>query len=78
MTAKAASEILSIMPSLHRSKIGQAVLYRRDHVRIIGRLGVAGGEPTYRIRHEADDNELVVFERELQPPGGQRHTRTSK
>jgi hypothetical protein len=66
------------MPSSHKFKIGQAVFYRGDHFRIISRLEMAGGQPTYRIRHETDDNERVVPERELQLPGGQRHNRTRK
>jgi hypothetical protein len=66
------------MPSLHRFKIGQVVLYRGDHFRILGRLAIAGGQPTYRIRHETDDSERVVLERELTDPNPQKRSRTRK
>jgi hypothetical protein len=52
----------SVMPSSHRFKIGQVVLYRGDFFRIIGRLQEAGGQPTYRIKHETEDDERVVRE----------------
>ena len=67
------------MPSLHKFKIGQTVLlYRRDVFRIIARLDVAGGEPTYRIKRETDDKERVVLERDLAAPSPHKHGRTRK
>lgn len=66
------------MPSSHRFKIGEVVRYRGDFFRIIGRLKIASGQPTYRIRQETDDNERVALERELQVPGGQKRSRPSK
>jgi hypothetical protein len=57
-----------VMSSSHKFKIGQAVLYRGDFFRILGRLEIAGGQPTYRIRHETDDNERIARENELNDP----------
>jgi hypothetical protein len=56
------------MSSTHKFKIGQVVLYRGDLFRIIRRLKVANGQPTYRIRRESDNSERVALERELTDP----------
>jgi hypothetical protein len=68
----------SVMSPLHRFKIGQVVRYRGDSFRILGRIEIAGGQPTYRIRRETDDNERVVLERELTDPRPQKRSRTRK
>jgi hypothetical protein len=66
------------MSSLHKFKIGQVVLYRGDRFQIISRLREAGGQPTYRIRHEIENDERVVRENELHDPSPQKHGRASK
>ena len=60
------------MSSLHKFKIGQVVLYRGDQFRIIRRLEVTNGQPTYRIRRESDGSERVSLERELTDPTSSR------
>jgi hypothetical protein len=63
------------MSSMHRFKIGQVVRYRGDHFLIIGRLKVAGVQPTYRIKRESDGSERVVVERELTDPTAKSRSR---
>jgi hypothetical protein len=60
------------MSSLHKFKIGQVVLYRGDLFRIIRRLEIANGHPTYRIRRESDGSERVGRERDLNDPDSKK------
>jgi hypothetical protein len=66
------------MPSSHRFKIGQVVLYRGDFFQIIGRLQETGGQPTYRIKHETEDDERVVRENALDDPSPHKRIRARK
>jgi hypothetical protein len=50
----------------HKFKIGQAVRLRNESYRVIARLPEANtGEPRYRIRHETDDEEKTVVQKDL-------------
>jgi heat shock protein HspQ len=50
----------------HKFKIGQAVRHRNQTYRVIARLPEANNrEPRYRIRHEMDDDEQIVVQKDL-------------
>ena len=66
------------MTPLHKFKIGQVVRFRGDQFRVIRRLEVVNGHPTYQIKRESDGSERVGRERELTDPSLKSRSRTKE